>query len=149
VFLVVERLEKAPEGSAVRHAGYAEAQVVRTVVEVISWVVLEVDLMELFEVKVVYLVKHLVVERAIGLLAALVLSLEVIPQVFPVPWTFALQVVLLALSVVVGLAPKVFVQVHPTVVWEALLLASVPQQLSPSYPVLPLPFQHAEPVRAE
>jgi hypothetical protein len=39
VFLVVEGLEKAPEGSAVRHAEYAEAQVVRTVVEAISWVV--------------------------------------------------------------------------------------------------------------
>jgi hypothetical protein len=100
-------------------------------------------------VKVGYLVKHLVVERAIDLLAALVLSLEAIPQVFPVPWAFALQVVLLALSVVGGVAPKVFVQVRPTVVWEALVLASVPQQPSPSYPNSPLPFQHAEPVRAE
>jgi hypothetical protein len=114
---VVEGLEKVLEEWAVERAEHATERVVQTVVEAISWVVSKADGRDAFAVMAGCLVKHLVVEKAIDLLVALTLLLLPIPLVSLVPLAVALALVLLlALSVVLGNAPKVLVQAHPTMV---------------------------------
>jgi hypothetical protein len=121
---------------------------VQTVVEAISWAVLEVDERDVFVVMAGCLVKYSVVETAIGLLVALALLLVPIPLGFLVPLAFSLLLVPADLLVVLGDALKVSVQVRPTMVWVALVLILAPQVSRPS-PSLPRPFQHPQPARAE